>query len=223
MATARRRSTSTRSRTARSGASRSTAGSTSSAGPDPARRGCSRSRRESNVSKSEQLLPLVVSSADAGVRITVVDATLAPVAEGAGELRLDLPAGLYACRFQAGASVREQLVSLTPGGSETHVHQDPIEFSSAAPLAKTRTDDADQGNAAAELSRQVHRRAGSGGQLLLFVRDLDHRARSSPARGLTVPRVGGERSADVEEDGSRGGGGEGGVLPWAGCTLELDP
>lgn len=175
------------------------------------------------MSKSEPLLPLHVTSEDPAVRMTVVDSGLAPVAEGVRELDLKLPPGVYACRFEAGASVREQLVSLAPGSPPAHVHQERIAFSSAAPLADTRTDFSDQSDAAFRLSREVHRRLGSGGHLFLFIRDLDQRARSSPARGLTIRDAEGRLLVDVEEESSSGGDRTEHVPPWAGCTLELDP
>lgn len=171
------------------------------------------------MSRSRPTQRLSVASEDDGVRIAVFDHDLALVAEGTSALELDVVPGLYACRFEAGASVREQLVVVRPD-APGQVRQEAIHFASAAPLAHTRTDDPRQADAANRLSHERHVTLGDGGELFVFVRDLDRRGRSSPARGLTLHDAHGELLADLDERGARGGRS---APPWWGCTLAVAP
>ena len=165
-----------------------------------------------------------MSSADPAVHITVVDHDLAPVDEGVHRLTLNLPPGVYAVRFEAGASVREQLVSLRPGSRPVEVQEKRIAFATAAPLAGTSTDAAEQGAAAARLSLEVHRKLGrGGGRLMVFVRDTDLRARSNPAHDLDLHDASGHKVGTIERDGGSGGGDDRSHPPWAACTYELEP
>jgi len=179
----------------------------------------SRSERESKGGK----LWLKVSSDEDGVRITVLNQRLVPVAEGVRELNKQLPQGLYGVRFEAGGSVREQIVALTPESTPLIVRQKAIAFPASAPLAGTRKAIPEQADAAAEASRRVNRSLGAGGRLLLFVRDRDLRASSNPASGLTVHSPDEEISADVAQDGEFGGGRDEAHPPWAACSYALAP
>lgn len=154
--------------------------------------------------------------------ITILDRKFSPVAEGLGTVEERLPPGLYEARFEAGSSVRGQLFSLAPGDDLLQVHEDRIAFASPAPLPDTRGGVRAQSSAAARVSVKVHSSIGKGGQLMIFVRDLDLRGRSNPAHGLTLIGPAGQRAV-VEEDGVAGGGTGPKRPPWAGCNYELDP
>jgi hypothetical protein len=136
---------------------------------------------------------------------------------------VELDPGLYEARFEAGSSVREQVIFLEPGKDPMEVTQDQIAFASAAPLEHTRDQFPKQSDAAARLSRKVHRKIGAGGQLLIFVRDDDLRGRSNPSRGLAIHDADGTRVGEIEADGKSGGGSGGAHPPWAGCTYQLTP
>jgi hypothetical protein len=157
------------------------------------------------------------------VQITVLNQALVPVAADVHDLEVELEPGLYEARFEAGSSVREQLISLKPGKGAVDVRQDRIAFASAAPLAGTRDQIPEQGEAAAQLSRKVQCALGRGGQLLIFVRDEDRRARSDPARGLTLHALDGELVGRLEADGESGGGANDSHPPWSGCNYRLKP
>lgn len=163
---------------------------------------------------------LRVRGADETVHITVVGADLRRVGHGVGALDLELPPGIYAARFQAGGSVREQRIVLRPERGDAELVEGEIAFRSPVPLARTRTLRDGHARAAQALSRTPQDGLGSGGALLVFVRDLDRRGRGTAARGLTLHRAGDGPVADLEEraERSRDDG-----PAWAGCTLRLDP
>lgn len=170
------------------------------------------------MSGSESKPKLRAFSDDDGVQITVLNQKLETVGSGVKALEVDLSPGLYEARFEAGSSVREHLVSLEPGSGLTIVHQEQMPFASAAPLAYTRGRIAEQSKAAARLSRES-RRLGLGGQLFVFARDEDLRARSNPARGLKLLTSEGKEVGDIQADGRSGGGSA--QPPWAGCNYQL--
>jgi hypothetical protein len=174
------------------------------------------------MSQSEPMHVLRVTSEDTAVLITILDREFAPVAEGLGEVELPLPAGLYEARFEAGSSVREQLISLAPGEQVRHVHQRRIAFATPAPLPDTLGEVPEQSRTAARVSRKVNRVLGQGGQLMVFARDLDLRGRSNPTHGLGL-RGPAQQRVVVAQDGVRGGGPQAACPPWAGCNYELDP
>jgi hypothetical protein len=174
-------------------------------------------------SRSRSRRTLRVLSEDPGVQITILNQALEPVAQDVHDLEVTLEPGLYEARFEAGSSVREQLISVKPGSGPIDVRQDRIAFASAAPLSHTRDQVPEQSEAAARLSKEVHREVGPGGQLLVFVRDEDQRGRSNPARGLTLHAIDGEEVGSVESDGQSGGGAGSSHPPWSGCTYRLRP
>jgi hypothetical protein len=175
------------------------------------------------MSRSKPSCRLRAISEDDAVQITVFDGNLTPVAQGIRVLEVDLAPGLYEVRFEAGSSVRERLVSLVAGAGPVKINQEQIAFSSAAPLLNTQEEVSEQRDAAARVSERVHRSIGKGGQLLVFVRDQDLRARSNPARGLALHHASGEMVGEVEADGESGGGSDYAHPPWSGCTYELAP
>ncbi len=170
---------------------------------------------------SEKNPLLHVTSEDSGVLITILDRDFMPVTEGTGEVKVRVPPGLYEARFQAGTSVREQVVRVDATQRVHPVVQRRIAFATAAPLPHTRSEYPLHRRAAERLSRSKPVVRGKGGQLMLFVRDLDFRARSVPTEGLTLHRDL-ERPLEVAADGRHGGGGETRLPPWAGCHYELD-
>jgi hypothetical protein len=127
--------------------------------------------------------PVRVTSEDGAVWITIFDREFVLRAEGAGRVEQPLEPGLYAARFEAGSSVREQLFSLEPGTSTFPVHQDRIAFATPTPLPETRSEVPKHTKAAARISRRVMRTLSSGGELMIFARDLDRRARTSVVSG----------------------------------------
>ena len=174
------------------------------------------------MSKSDRTPLLRVTSEDSGVLITVLDRKFSPLAEGIDEVKLHVAPGLYEARFEAGSSVREQLLTVEPGDPVHHIHEQKIAFATPAPLPHTRSENPEHGQAARNISREVHRRLGKGGQLMVFVRDLDLRGRTIPTQGLTLHGPAGQY-LNLSDDSLHGGGVDAGYPPWAGCTYQLDP
>jgi hypothetical protein len=175
------------------------------------------------MSKSEAAageVRLLVKAASPAVAITVVDANFAKVAEGGGRLEVELPVGIYSVTFQAGESVRQQPVLLPPGAIDVELEQEAIDVMSSVPLATANIREANHERAARKLSQEPHRKIGGGGELLVFVRDVDRRTRTIPTRGLTLHSADGEQVADLEEEANQSRG-EG--TRWAGEVFELDP
>jgi hypothetical protein len=172
------------------------------------------------MSRSESKRTLHVTS-EGGVRITVFDQQLRRVAEATHVLKKDLPIGLYEVRFEAGTSVQDEHVSLRPGSGAKRVKQPPIAFASSAPLEGTRAAVPEQLDAATMISGKVTRSLGTGGELMVFVRDRDLRARTSPAHGLTLLGRDDETIGEIERDGERAAEHDAEHPPWAGCTYEL--
>jgi len=175
------------------------------------------------MSPSEPTRNVRVTSEDGAVWITILDREFVPKAAGPGKIETALAPGLYAARFEAGSSVRDQLFSLEPGTETYQVHEDKIAFATPTPLPDTRSEQPKQTQAARRLSRKPRRSLGRGGELLIFARDADHRARTIPTYGLTLHGPEGEE-VHVERDSARGGrSSSGSVPPWAGCNYVLHP
>jgi hypothetical protein len=165
-------------------------------------------------------VPLRVNAASPAVAITVVDGNFAKVAEGGGSLEVKLPAGIYSVRFQAGESVSQQSILLRPDAIEVELEQEDTNFATSVPLQNASSRKGNHERAASKLSQGSRRMIGKGGELLVFVRDVDRRTRSIATRGLTLHSADGEKIADLEREAkqSRSVG-----PPWAGCLLQLEP
>lgn len=172
--------------------------------------------------KSEKKPLLRITSDDSGVLITVLDRKFATIGEGAGKVAMEVTPGIYGVRFEAGNSVREQLVSVPADKPVYPVHEEQIAFSTSAPLQNTRSEDAEHSRAARRLSEKITRRVGSGGKLMIFVRDHDQRGRTLPTQGLTLHGPA-EETFDVAADSLWSAPGETGAPPWAGCNYGVDP
>lgn len=176
------------------------------------------------MSKSDAMQRILrVTSSDDGVRITILDQGLKPLAQGTGVLTHAVIPGLYSVRFDAGSSMREQIVKVEPGAGIVPIDGDPVPFASAAPLPYTKFNTVGQQDAAARMSRKRHRQLGSGGSLMVFVRDMDRLARTPPTRGLTLHNPSSDQRANIERDSESEDGRDGQRLPWSAATYELAP
>jgi hypothetical protein len=168
--------------------------------------------------KPSKTIDLTVEAGDALVEIFVIDGRFQLAAHAAGHLEASLPPGLYKVKFKAGNVIKEVDAILEPGSPPQVIPAPDLDFSTAAPLAGTRTARADHIQAAVELSQQSPLCFGSGGQLFLFVRDLDEGFDTDPAQGLTLRSLQGDYIFSFGEQGQRSI-----EEQWAGCLVELDP
>src|SRR5882762_1826117 len=80
---------------------------------------------------------VVITAADGGTEIVVIDASFRKIATAIGRLELLLALGLYKARFKAGDRIADTLFEVA--GSPVVVRGDILEFSSPIPLADTST------------------------------------------------------------------------------------
>ncbi|HEV2758677.1 MAG TPA: hypothetical protein VGV86_03820 [Acidimicrobiales bacterium] len=167
----------------------------------------------------------VTVTAEKNTEIFVIDGAFNLRARGVGRVDEKLEPGLYKLKFRSGPLVQEMHEVVEAGQGPFEFTCPPLEFASPAPLAQTSTTHGYQEEAAAELSRQVHRRIGTGSQIFLFARCYTGKAFSSrpkvddPARGLTLHDLEGRLLVDFEHDARAGAGSDAS----AGCTVELAP
>jgi len=169
-----------------------------------------------NESASE--VRLSVGAEDPTTQIFVIDGRFNLVSQGLGRLEEDLTPGLYKVKFKAGSVVKEVDAILEPGSETVYVPAPEMDFSTSAPLVRTRTTQRVHEEQAYRLSQSAHETLGQGSQLFVFARDLEKDNPILPAWGLTLHSLSGELLADFSELGERDTG-----QRWAGCTLALDP
>ncbi len=123
------------------------------------------------ATQSSSALNLNIRAADRATEIFVINWKLQRVANGTGELNLDVEPGLYKVRFRSGSQQHDELVEVRDG--PVSLVGKRLNFESAAPLADTSTSHEYHAGPAQTLSRQVDRRIGHGSQLFVFLRDVD--------------------------------------------------
>jgi hypothetical protein len=168
--------------------------------------------------KSEKLVHLSVESGDPIVEIFVIDGQFNLTTKGVGGLEADLPPGLYKVKFKAGSVIKEVEAILDPGTDRVTITAPVLDFSSPAPIPGTRTVRTGHMEQAHILSREIHGHTGRGGQLFLFVRDLEKGITSDPSQGLSLLTLDGERLFYLNQVGKRDL-----EEQWAGGTIELAP
>jgi hypothetical protein len=177
---------------------------------------------EIEVESGHPSVPLDVRSRDSATEITVLDGALTTVARALGNLRIDLPAGLYKVGAQAGVHVVERLVALAPGSEAVVVELGPIELPSPAPLKNTACAHEAHATAASVHSKGPHERLGQGSQIFVLARAF---TRPGEARAelvtseLTLTDAGGKPVVDIAASGVRDGGAD----AWCACTVEVAP
>jgi hypothetical protein len=142
---------------------------------------------------------LTVRAADAAAEIAAFDGSLNSVAKGVGELRAELPRGIYKIRVRVGPSFEEQLVSLD---QDRQLTIGALAFASPIPLAGTSRSHEYHQSAAVDCSRTTRATFGSGASILVFAREWSvtgDRSQSNPAAGLTLCSEAGEPLAVVAD------------------------
>src|SRR2546430_6756683 len=103
--------------------------------------------------------------------MSITDSQFREVAHGVSRLNVNVDAGVYQVRLQAGATVQTQLIAVREG----EVHSDPsvsIEFESAAPIQGTTTSHEYQMEAARQASQQLTALPPSAAGIVLMVRNM---------------------------------------------------
>src|SRR5712671_6739307 len=142
---------------------------------------------------------LTVDAVDAAAEIAVFDGSLNNVAKGVGQLRAQLPRGIYKIRVRVGPTFEEQLVSLD---QDRQLTIDALAFASPIPLAGTSRSREYHQSAAVDSSATPRAAFGSGASILVFAREwstMGDRSQSNPATGLTLRNEAGELLAVIAE------------------------
>jgi hypothetical protein len=164
---------------------------------------------------------LIVDAQNPAFRIDVIGADYAVRAKGYGRIEQDLPTGYYTVRYAAGDAVEERDIVLRPDKPLTLDQPPDLFFTSAAPMELTSTSHEYHQSYAQELSKFEALERGEGGELFIFVRDVDAGGKKNPAKGLSLHRLDGERIlwlAQVAEVSERED-----LARWAGRNIILDP
>jgi hypothetical protein len=166
---------------------------------------------------------LKVDGGEPGTEIFVIDGAFNLVDKGLETLDKEFQPGLYKVKFKRGSVVSEVDATLFPESQEVTVRAPDMEFSSPAPLQGTQTSHEYHQYEASQLSRQVHQRLGGGGQLFIFIRDINPGGKGSPASGLTLHDIRGRMLADCGKQALGKDLWAPEQAKWAGANIELDP
>lgn len=174
---------------------------------------------------SEQPKVQVSVQGDPDIELFIVDHDLRLVQRVALPWTGELRAGLYRFKFRRGTTIDEETVFLDPGKPTVSFSAPALVTTSSAPLDSSVHKHEYHLAAAHSNSQMVHKKAGKGGQLYLFVRDWtkkDVPARTKdPAVGLQLFDTKGALVSDVPTDAAKGG--KGTEDRWAALNLELNP
>jgi hypothetical protein len=159
---------------------------------------------------------LVITAADDATEIFIIDASLRRIAAGSGQLEEKVSPGIYKVRLRSGSSQHDQIVEVSSHNERVTVQGPPVLFHSAAPLNDTLTTHEYQSGPAAQASRSINMKLGSGGGLFVFVREEDENQTFSTG-GLTVHALDGTKLAALED------GDINHQARWGGLNISLDP
>ena len=124
------------------------------------------------MSGSKQLsIDLKISSPTAPIEMELLDGTLYRIAHSVGKIEQKVAPGLYLLRCTAGPKTQEQYLTLAPNTTKKTITVD-LPFPSVTPITGTSTYNNRQSDAAAELSLNPYRKFGSGGRLMVFIRNI---------------------------------------------------
>jgi len=152
-----------------------------------------------STSRSESRVRLDIRAPEQTTEIFLIDGRFRRLASGLGELRLEVPPGLYKVRFRSGTEQRDELIEAVAGSSPVYVTTAPLGFASAAPIVETSTTREYHRAAAATESTRVHLSVGQGSQLFLFARDVLDQPGEPPWTGISLRDIEGTAIAELEQ------------------------
>ncbi len=165
---------------------------------------------------------LEVIASDPNAEVFLINSRFQRIAKGVGGLEvLDVSPGLYTLKYKIGNLFKEEGLIIYPGTGKKFVQGPEMDISTAVPLVNSSNAYEYHLHYASEQSKIVHKTEGNGGQLFLFVRDLDKRGRTNPSRGLSLYYPDGREIVDFTEVGQSNF--EKKEAAWSACTIELDP
>ncbi len=120
--------------------------------------------------KSPSKVHIVAQNGPIGIQL--FDHQLRPVASGNGELKAQVPAGLYMLQYNAGSAQKQEYIRVEADKPYENLSLD-FRFPSAAPVFGSSSTHEYHTNPAAQLSNQPNQKYGTGGRLMIFVRSID--------------------------------------------------
>lgn len=165
-------------------------------------------------SQSEVRISLTARAADQATEVFITDGSFQRIADGVGQVQIDVTPGIYKVRFRSGDEQSDRLIAVREEDGAITVEGRPVLFHSPVPIVETSTADSDHASAAADAAQAPPRSLGTGSQLLLFTRDTLSPA--EPWVGISVHDVYGEPIAHMSEGSSDAD------EAWGALHLELD-
>src|SRR4051794_27982302 len=121
---------------------------------------------------SSELIRLDVPAAE-GVEVSVADHEFVTLGSGTGGVSVDVAPGVYSIRYVAGSTVKQDLVTVPPGGQHVSLPAPALQFNSPVPLTAATGVAPEHLAAAQRICSREGIRLGHGAQLFVFVRDRD--------------------------------------------------
>lgn len=128
--------------------------------------------------------------------VSIVDANLTTAASGLGTTDAQLAPGVYRVSARFGNEIRQNLVALD-ADEDREISFDDIAFQSAAPVTGTLRVERSEQEAVTRATQKAPLIAGTQGQLVLFVRNVNRDAEVSPENALASIQLMNERSEPV--------------------------
>jgi hypothetical protein len=137
---------------------------------------------------SEKTTALRVNAKDSLAEISVVDSRFNTVASNLGELRADLPPGIYKLRWSSSLSTESRLLEITGEESDViEIFADQPAINTSVPLHSSRFGCIDRPEELVELSvSNPILGADSPCQILVFLRDPEQTESSFPVESVTL-------------------------------------
>lgn len=174
------------------------------------------------VDTGRSSVALEVHTADPTAEIVVLDGSFAVAARGAGELRVELPAGIYEVTARSASGLAEETVKLRSGAGPVIVRFEPGPIPSPAPLAEGAWTQPHQAAAATARSAAPAEVLGNGSEIFIHASELTRpgdREKGLDMASLSLVSAAGEVKARLSEVGAGGHGSD----AWHACRLEVDP
>jgi hypothetical protein len=114
-----------------------------------------------------------VTADNPAIEIRLLDSDLEVQAQGVGELKQDVPAGLYELEYSAGPSTRSELIALRAGDRQVRIAH--VDFPAAAPISvASNVSESQRAELQAVAERLPAEPPGEGtGELVVFLREVN--------------------------------------------------
>lgn len=130
-----------------------------------------------NNFRTNSLVPLTVKAADEGTEIFLIDSSFNRLKSDVGRLQAEVKPGIYKVRFRAGETQVDRFVEVPEAARRrrdgVEVSEEPLSFSSVAPIPGTRAFSTCHEAAWRRAWQCPDKSIGHGGSVFLMVRDID--------------------------------------------------